>query len=964
MIHNRTHMDVLPYECSQCKKRFARRDGLTRHLQTHAGYKPHECSECERKFSRRYKLREHRQHAHNIIDPNPPLSNGAKPLEGLNHGPIQQSGNTSPSRASDMLTEIVFSAAMKIKSNMKNNEKSDGEKGGSVPVSPVKPRKPKETYIRGIEVNTQPRNEAVPIGKVPAMTPNVSSGGKAQNLEQWLGMEIDKIKQTEMEVEMKSPGSGTKKRKRGQSKKGGKYEGGKTDEETSERKDKEVGTNGAESKVVEPIARIPNDMLSEVKRDDGQHPEDPKDMETSGTEPGEKTKESQEAVTPSPRKTDNIDLLAEVNPQKLPTGMATEPENYMFVCKKEGDLELGVKDERSQDGVEPKLPEEPLTVPGKQETMVQMALSTAQMEQMSDHHHLVAAPQNQQVPAPQQAAKKEEIVPVVEEQNFSNNAYSGYRKQLMHKKNLMKMRIREEAEQQYEADQETDLQTDSMEHDLQMIQQLALQKLDQQTETSTQSSSYAPASTNQNVSPRGIVLQMPRQKAVPIRVQPQATQPHALQPGVASTSSALTSPAVQTESQVFIQETESPEVLVQQIHTNLHAPVPSAHPVHPSPPAPAHPVTVGGGGASANIGTQIGIISVPISSVPPAAPGAPPVSVTPSSGYLTPSPNIGVTLHSNSQVQMIGGEAINLQQPTSTIRSVRLNPQQLLKLQQVLQASGRVQIQAPATQFQALPAQILTSPAVHIQAPVTQNQALGAQIQASATQLMASPTVQIQAPTTQIQATQLLTSPTVPIQAPATQILTSPTVQIQEPATQILTSPGAQIQAPTTTQVFSYDIPGVNQALSSVASNEQLLHHEFVTTTIPSAHAPPSAHATTSAHATVHHQYVEDQTAGGTVGGYATVSDNVEVLGEQMVASESLVGDQVVHSEMGDQIVTADSSMVGEQMVMSDAMMAEQMVVTESVVNETVIDGTESIQETVLPAEQVYTIVDWVDQKQ
>ena len=194
MIHMRTHLNIMPYSCTVCPKRFARRDGLTRHLQTHAGVKAHVCVHCEKGYARRYKLREHMENVHNIIDKNPPLSNG------MRIAPVDYNLKPeSPDREVDdgktdvcpesMPTDIVLSAAMTIKKmnnnkeNENNNHTDETEAEGGTQI-----RRMEEPHPDGV-------HDGVVAGEmVPSVTPNLPSEGNVHNLEQWLGMEIDKIK--------------------------------------------------------------------------------------------------------------------------------------------------------------------------------------------------------------------------------------------------------------------------------------------------------------------------------------------------------------------------------------------------------------------------------------------------------------------------------------------------------------------------------------------------------------------------------------------------------------------------------------------------------------------------------------------------------------------------------------------------------------------------------------------------
>ena len=62
--HERLHLDIRPFTCEYCDKRFVTKDRLRGHIRTHTGEKPYECDQCDFACAERGNLRKHKRNKH------------------------------------------------------------------------------------------------------------------------------------------------------------------------------------------------------------------------------------------------------------------------------------------------------------------------------------------------------------------------------------------------------------------------------------------------------------------------------------------------------------------------------------------------------------------------------------------------------------------------------------------------------------------------------------------------------------------------------------------------------------------------------------------------------------------------------------------------------------------------------------------------------------------------------------
>ncbi|CAI9623513.1 unnamed protein product [Staurois parvus] len=60
--HVNMHLNLRPFDCPVCGKKFKMKHHLTEHMKTHTGVKPYECEVCAKKFMWRDSFMRHRGH--------------------------------------------------------------------------------------------------------------------------------------------------------------------------------------------------------------------------------------------------------------------------------------------------------------------------------------------------------------------------------------------------------------------------------------------------------------------------------------------------------------------------------------------------------------------------------------------------------------------------------------------------------------------------------------------------------------------------------------------------------------------------------------------------------------------------------------------------------------------------------------------------------------------------------------
>ena len=63
-MHKRRHLDIRPFVCEYCDKRFVTNANLNEHIRTHTGEKPFKCDHCDYAGTQSGNLRKHINNKH------------------------------------------------------------------------------------------------------------------------------------------------------------------------------------------------------------------------------------------------------------------------------------------------------------------------------------------------------------------------------------------------------------------------------------------------------------------------------------------------------------------------------------------------------------------------------------------------------------------------------------------------------------------------------------------------------------------------------------------------------------------------------------------------------------------------------------------------------------------------------------------------------------------------------------